>query len=65
MGHEPNRERRIVIRWRARGQAEAITPTFHRAYPADEQPCFDEALKAIDEAGREVWDPEGAADKLE
>ena len=65
MGHESDRERRIVIRWRARGQAEAIIPALHCAYPADDQPYFDEALKAIDEAEREVWDSEGAADKLE
>jgi type II secretory pathway predicted ATPase ExeA len=65
MGRKTEREQRIVIRWRARGQAEAISPTLHRAYPTDEELCFDEALKAIDEAEREVWDPGGAADKLE
>lgn len=62
MGRETERERKITIRWRTRGQSEALIPTLHRAYPADEKPCFDEALKAIDEAERQVWDPEEAAD---
>lgn len=65
MGRESGREQRIVIRWRTRGQAEAISPTLHHAYPVDQGPCFDEALKAIDEAERMVWDPEAAAAKPE
>ena len=65
MGRETGRQRRIVIRWRAQGQTEAIGPALHSAYPADDKPGFDEALTAIDEADRRVWDPEGASDKLE
>lgn len=65
MGHATGSERRIVIRWRAHGEATAIGNTLHRAYPADEMPSFGEALDAIDEAERKIWDPDGAADKLE
>jgi hypothetical protein len=63
MGGMPDREQRIVIRWRTRGQSEALTPALDRAYPIEERPCFDEVLKAIDESERQVWgDGEPAAD---
>lgn len=32
-----------------------LGPTFNRAWPIDETPCFGEILRAIDEADREVW----------
>jgi hypothetical protein len=55
MGGEPDREQKIVIRWRTRGQAEALTPTLDHAYPIEEDSCFDKVLNAIDEAERQVW----------
>ncbi len=61
MGRVEGREQKIVLRWRTRGQAEALSPTLDSVYPIDETPHFDEALKAIDEAERQVWgdnDPE-------
>ena len=61
MGSRSDREQKIVIRWRTRGQAEAITPALDRAYPIKETPCFDEVLKAIDEAERQVWGDGDAA----
>jgi hypothetical protein len=33
---------------------ERLGPTFDRAWPVDETPCFSELLRAIDEADREV-----------
>ena len=65
MGDPIGSERRIVIRWRAGRETTAIGKTLHRAYPADEMPSFGEALDAIDEAERKVWDPDGAADQPE
>ena len=55
MGRVANRGQRIVIRWQARSQSEALSPALDRAYAIEEKPCFDEALKAIDEAERQVW----------
>ncbi len=65
MGHATGTERRIVIRWQACGQATEVGNALHRAYPADETPSFTEALDAIDETERRIWDPDGAADKPE
>ena len=58
MGHATGSERRIVIRWRIPGKAEAIGNTLHRAYPADKE-------QIVDEAERNIWNPEGSADKLD
>lgn len=55
MGGTPDRESRIVIRWRTRGQAEALIPSLDCAYPIEDNASFDEVLKAIDEAERQVW----------
>ena len=53
---ETDREKMIVIRWRMRGQTEALGPSLDRAYPTDDEaPSFEEALEAIDEAERKVW----------
>lgn len=32
-----------------------LGPTFNRAWPVDEAPCFTGLLEAIDEADRELW----------
>lgn len=32
-----------------------LGPTFDRAYPIDQTPCFEGLLEAIDEADRELW----------
>jgi hypothetical protein len=34
---------------------EILGPTFSRAWPVDEAPCFTGLLEAIDEADRELW----------
>ena len=34
---------------------ELLGPTFTRAFPIDETPCFNGLLQAIDEADRELW----------
>jgi len=50
-----NREQKIIIRWRTRGQAKALVPALDHAYPIEHDPCFEKMLKAIDEAERQVW----------
>ena len=57
-----DRERRIVIRWRMRGQAEVLRPTLGSVYPPDETSSFEEALNAIDEAESKVWGDRNLAD---
>jgi hypothetical protein len=32
-----------------------LGPSFTRAWPVDETPCFGDLLRAIDEADREIW----------
>lgn len=51
----PDREQRIVIRWQTRGQAATLNTALDHAYPIDENPGFDDVLKAIDEAEKQVW----------
>lgn len=36
-------------------ELELLGPSFLRAYPIDEAPCFSELLQAIDEADRQLW----------
>ncbi|HUE78066.1 MAG TPA: hypothetical protein VMN38_00340 [Sphingomicrobium sp.] len=50
-----DRERRIVIRWRTRGQLQALRPALGSVNPSNEAGSSAEALKAIDEAERQVW----------
>lgn len=57
-----DRERRIVIRWRTRGQAEALRPALGSVYPPDETSSFEEALNAIDQAESTVWGDGKSAD---
>ena len=61
-----NRETRAVFRWLTRDSAQMLGPSLDHAYAIDETPCFDDALKAIDEAERQVWNGcEPAAEPLE
>jgi hypothetical protein len=38
-----------------------LGPSFTRAWPVDETPCFEGLLLAIDEAEREMWRARDAA----
>jgi hypothetical protein len=58
-----DREQRIVIRWRTRVRSQALGSTLESAYPTDEVPEFDEALKAIDAAETQVWGDRDPTDK--
>jgi hypothetical protein len=42
-------------------ELELLGPSFLRAYPVDEVPCFGELLQAIDEADRILWRDRDAA----
>jgi hypothetical protein len=45
----------VAIALVTREELRSLGPTFDRAYPVDETPCFTELLVAIDEADREIW----------
>jgi hypothetical protein len=36
-------------------ELDSLGPSFNRAYPVDQTPCFGELLSAIDEADRKLW----------
>jgi hypothetical protein len=62
MAATSDREQTVVIRWRRRIACEALAPALDRAFPTDQESCFDQALKAIDDAESAVWcdrDPGG------
>jgi hypothetical protein len=66
MAHISDREQTVVLRWRTKIACEALAPTLDRAFPPEQEACFDEALKAIDEAESAVWnDRDPAAKPLE
>lgn len=43
-------------------ELELLGPTFTRAYPVDQTPCFGDLLRAIDDADREMWRERDAKD---
>ncbi len=49
-------EKRIVaLCLVTQAELELLGPSFRRAFPIDEVPCFGELLEAIDEADRKLW----------
>ena len=63
MAEHIEREQTVVLRWRRRIACEALAPTLDRAFPTDPEDCFEEALKAIDEAESAVWGDGKPADQ--
>ena len=63
MAEKIDREQTVVLRWRRRIACEALAPTLNRAFPTHQADCFDEALKAIDEAETAVWGDRDPPDK--
>ena len=55
MAQNIEREQTVVLRWRTRIGCEALGPTLERAFPTGQGECFDEAMKAIDDAESAVW----------
>jgi len=53
----------VVLRWRTRSGCEALAPTLDRAFPTNDVDCFEDALKAIDEAESAVWGDREPADE--
>ncbi len=49
------RERIIAVGLLTGRDLERLGPSFARAYPIDETPCFGNLLAAIDDADRELW----------
>ena len=45
----------IAVALVTREELELLGPSFNRAYPVNEAPCFGELLLAIDEADRDLW----------
>jgi hypothetical protein len=48
------RDRIIAVGLLTQQNLNTLGPTFTRAWPVDEAPCFSQLLRAIDEADREV-----------
>ena len=63
MADHSHREQMVVLRWRRRIACETLAPTLGRAFPTDEVDCFDDALKAIDDAESAVWRNRDQADE--
>jgi hypothetical protein len=49
------RDRIVAVALVTQPELELLGPSFRRAYPIDETPCFGELLSAIDDADRELW----------
>lgn len=49
------RRRIIAVGLLTQQDLELLGPTFGRAFPVDDTPCFTNLLRAIDEADRELW----------
>ncbi len=50
-----DKPRIVAIALVTQPELELLGPSFIRAYPVDQTPCFGELLQAIDDADREVW----------
>jgi hypothetical protein len=48
-------ERIVAVGLLTQRELDALGPSFKRAWPVDEAPCFTGLLRAIDEADREMW----------
>jgi len=59
-----DREQMVVLRWRKRIACEALAPALDRAFPTEQETCFDEALKAIDDAESAVWRDRDPGDQI-
>jgi hypothetical protein len=53
----------VALALLTRPELELLGPSFTRAYPIDETPCFGELLEAIDSADREMWRERDAASR--
>jgi hypothetical protein len=45
----------VAVGLLTRTDLQTLGPSFTRAWPVDETPCFGDLLRAIDEADREIW----------
>lgn len=48
------RDRIVAVGLLTQQDLDTLGPTFDRAWPVEETPCFSELLRAIDEADREI-----------
>jgi hypothetical protein len=51
--HPLSKERIVALGLLTQGDLDVLGPSFTRLWPIDETPCFDELIRAIDEADRE------------
>jgi hypothetical protein len=56
-------ERIVAVALVTHRELMALGPSFDRAWPVDEAPCFEGLLQAIDEADRELWRSRDAAEE--
>jgi hypothetical protein len=48
-------ERIVAVGLLTQSNLDALGPSFSRAWPVDEEPCFMGLLREIDEADRALW----------
>jgi len=48
-------ERIVAVCLVTRTELDSLGPSFDRAFPVQEPPCFGELLRAIDDADRDLW----------
>ena len=48
-------ERIVAVGLLTQANLDLLGPTFKRAWPVQDTPCFSQLLKAIDEADRDLW----------
>lgn len=53
----------VAVGLLTRDDLHRLGPSFTRAWPVDETPCFGDLLLAIDEADRELWRSRDAEDR--
>jgi hypothetical protein len=55
VGLNMDKPRIVAVALVTQPELELLGPSFMRAYPVDETPCFAGLLLAIDEADRKLW----------
>lgn len=55
------KDRIVAVALVTQPELELLGPSFARAYPVEQTPCFAELLRAIDDADRQVWRERDAA----
>ena len=57
-------DRIVAVGLLTAGDVRLLGPTFQRAWPVEETPCFAQLRQAIDEADRDLWRERDRSDVL-